>query len=297
MSSVNNISAPGRSLPSRIWQSTKTAVKNTYFLAPGLPVAAYAINQKLNDQPLWHTVWPASLTNQGNLMYGVEYYSGMAVGMVMAVQGARSLGLKWSGWKYGLTAFSGVVGAKALGVGVDFFNNHINNSVDLINSLSGGGVWYGGALAGLGTLYAIAKISKNSFAKLADALTPAALIAYGWGRIGCWTAGCCQGEIMGVPTELIQSTAAITLGFALTRLLKKVKNGYEGITAMFGLAGYALMRFVVEFGRKDESILYSGFRLSQWISLALVGSVSYLFARFLDKNNLTLSGFFKGQKP
>jgi len=68
------------------------------------------------------------------------------------------------------------------------------------------------------------KQTKTSFVKLLDSLTPAGLIGLGIGRIGCWSAGCCPGEMLGIHTEPISAAFDIVLGLTLTSRLKNARR-------------------------------------------------------------------------
>lgn len=59
----------------------------------------------------------------------------------------------------------------------------------------GGLVFYGGMLFGLGCVVVYSLLIRISFGKLADIYAPSLALGLGFGRIGCFMAGCCWGDI------------------------------------------------------------------------------------------------------
>ncbi|MBH1988489.1 MAG: prolipoprotein diacylglyceryl transferase [Myxococcaceae bacterium] len=92
----------------------------------------------------------------------------------------------------------------------------------------------------------------------ADLCVPALCTGLGFGRIGCYVTGCCEG-VGGIPVQLIESLYA----FSLIWIAKDWKQflGYYGV-----------FRFGIEFLRTDENRGFwaLGLSTSQWICLALL---------------------------
>ena len=112
------------------------------------------------------------------------------------------------------------------------------------------------------------KIKKLPFLKYFDLVMPAVALAQGFGRIGCFLAGCCYGMetdcaigivftdsafapngVKVLPTQLI-SSALDFLNFAVLIWLSNHKKG-DGQVAGFYLVFYSIGRFVLEFFRGD----------------------------------------------
>mgnify|MGYP000131549832 CR=1 FL=1 len=86
---------------------------------------------------------------------------------------------------------SGFVGAKLLYVLVEF-DSFLKNPMDVLGSE--GLVVYGGIIVGalVGILYC--RIKKLPCWEYFDLLAPSIAVAQGFGRIGCFLAGCCYGR-------------------------------------------------------------------------------------------------------
>ena len=123
---------------------------------------------------------------------------------------------------------------------------------------------FGGTFAFILTYVLMNKFSKVNFA-LVDVVKIApvsVLIAHGFGRIGCFLAGCCHGVYTDswigisfpnigkvVPTQLIEAIVLFIL-FAITFVLVfKFKFNYA---AVIYLTSYSIARFIIEFYRGDE---------------------------------------------
>lgn len=157
--------------------------------------------------------------------------------------------------------------------------------------LGGGFVFYGGLIGGVlfVLLYHLIKPIQESWMKWA---LVALVMGHGIGRIGCFLAGCCYGEVTDLwwgihlhgqdrhPTQLIESVSLIGLAFAL----RKMNNSYL-MLAIYGI-GYGILRFILEHLRADQlrGMWAWEFTPSQWISVVLIISGVY----FLNKARLEL---------
>ena len=161
--------------------------------------------------------------------------------------------------------------------------------------LSGGFVFYGGIIgAALGILIA-AKAHKLEALKIADTVIFAIPLAHGFGRIGCFCAGCCYGmEYHGslsvvfpegcaappgvplFPVQLLESGLLflLALGLWIFGRTYRREDGFFPKSICVYVISYAVIRFVLEFLR-DDAIrgIYGPFSTSQWISLFLVAAV------------------------
>lgn len=162
----------------------------------------------------------------------------------------------------------------------------------ILYSLFGGSVFYGGLLGGGAACYLYFRKKRLPADTYTDILSCAVPLFHFFGRIGCFSSGCCYGIPckIGVlyqhaavetangarrfPVQLLEAGLNLILFFILSRLLKKGK--YGGKLLFFYLFSYSCARFFIEFLRADE---YRGFLFglstSQWISLFLLaGAVS-----------------------
>jgi phosphatidylglycerol:prolipoprotein diacylglycerol transferase len=167
-----------------------------------------------------------------------------------------------------------------------------------------GMVFYGGVLGALAGGLAYGLLVRLPILEVLDAGAPAIALAHGWGRLGCFLAGCCYGRICGpgaglcaafprgsvayadmveqgmltleaeatppvIPTQLMESGFELVFSFALMVLVaRRPRRGY-GAAAYF--IGYALFRFLMEYLRFDpDRGTFLFFTTSQWVSILLV---------------------------
>ncbi len=249
----------------KIARGTKTVLKQAYIYAPTLAtLGLYKMHSQQTGEALLRK---GHEHNVYGYMVGYSMWTAYEVARDNAA--ARGIEPSKAGVAFLATGVGGLLGAKAM----ELAQFSPTFSEVLINH---GGTWYGGVLGGIATLYLYSKTTKVSFVKLLDSLTPAALIGQGIGRIGCWSAGCCPGEIMGVHTEPISATFNIIAGLWLTRHLRN--GSFDGQTSMLGLTAYALFRFGIEFFRHEPTVL-GGLTLAQMISLGIATTTLTLYAK------------------
>jgi phosphatidylglycerol:prolipoprotein diacylglycerol transferase len=206
----------------------------------------------------------------------------------------------------------GFIGAKILYIitfwpylGYSFLNRLKN--VFTYETLSAGFVFYGGFIMGFLAAFYICKKNNIKFLKIADLFAPALALAHFFGRLGCFSSGCCHGRptdsIFGVifdkpycnvrteylglkihPTQLYEATGNIAIFFALNYLYSKKVFKKDGYVFFLYAMSYSALRFTVEFFRGDErGDFYFGFSQAQIISL-LVIIFSLIFFIYNNKN-------------
>jgi phosphatidylglycerol:prolipoprotein diacylglycerol transferase len=179
---------------------------------------------------------------------------------------------------------------------------------------SGGLVFYGGALALLGALRLGCRALGLSPWPLLDAVCRYAPLGHAFGRLGCFFGGCCFGAVTdsplgirfpaGSPAYLQHKLAGLLPPNAVASLPVHPSQLYEalGDLALFGLlqyagnrrdsglppgrmttlylAGYAVLRFVLEFWRGDTIRgVYYGISTSQYVALAILAGVLVVLLR------------------
>lgn len=131
-----------------------------------------------------------------------------------------------------------------------------------------GFVVVGGIICGIITGYLYCKKQKWDFMVYFDLAMPSIALAQGFGRIGCFLAGCCYGietdskcsitfhhsdyapnGVALVPTQLISSALDFINCIVLLYLSRKVKA--KGVIAGCYLVFYSVGRFIIEFFRGD----------------------------------------------
>lgn len=138
----------------------------------------------------------------------------------------------------------------------------------LLLDVTDGFVVYGGIIGGILSAMLYCRIKKLPFLKYFDLLIPSVALAQGFGRIGCFLAGCCYGKetqsaigitfhdsayapngVSLLPTQLISSGLNFLHFFVLVWLTKRKKG--DGQIAGLYLVFYSVGRFILEFFRGD----------------------------------------------
>ena len=149
---------------------------------------------------------------------------------------------------------------------------------------SEGFVVYGGIVCGLGAAYLYCRKRYLPFLRWVDCFIPCVALAQGFGRIGCFLAGCCFGKptesFLGVtfpagsmapagiplwPVQLFSAAGDFLLAGALL-LLEKKRRG-DGLLAGAYLLLYSIGRFLIEFLRADPRGAVGTLSTSQFIAL------------------------------
>lgn len=151
-----------------------------------------------------------------------------------------------------------------------------------------GMTFFGGLFGGaIGFLLTYFIMRKNINFNLLDVLKIAPLsitVAHGFGRIGCFLAGCCYGKHteswigikfpdLGkvIPTQLIEAIFLFALSIVLLVLLLKTDFKY---TFIIYLMAYSVFRFIIEFYRDDQRGVATILSPSQiWCIILFVSSI------------------------
>lgn len=178
----------------------------------------------------------------------------------------------------------GFLGAKLLYY-ITVLDEIIANPSLLTTSFSDGFVVYGGILAGILAAYIYCKIKKLHFLSYLDIAVPSVALAQGFGRIGCFLAGCCYGcesdlpiavtfknsnyapnGVALFPSQLVSSAFDFIHFFVLCALARQNKTA--GKIGAFYLIFYSIGRFMIEFFRGDlERGSVGSLSTSQFISI------------------------------
>jgi phosphatidylglycerol---prolipoprotein diacylglyceryl transferase len=173
------------------------------------------------------------------------------------------------------------------------FDQFLSDPLSVLGS--GGWVVYGGILGGLLAALIWCKWKKWKFMDYFQVLMPCVSLAQGFGRIGCFFAGCCGGAVTDawygiqfpatspawnttqkiIPTQLLSSAGDFLIFAFLMYNLKKGKHPED--TGAWYLILYSVGRFLVEFLRGD--LIRGGigpFSTSQFISLFVVVLGAYM---------------------
>ncbi len=171
------------------------------------------------------------------------------------------------------TIIISLIGAKLI-LFIGDFSYYIQRPAELFSLARSGGVFQGGLAFGI--IFALWYFRRNKIPtwKAADIVGAALALGHGFGRIGCFSAGCCFGSecslpwavtfkneyahnLTGIrlhtplhPTQLYEAALNFLNFFILFLILKKKK--FDGQVFSFYIINYSLIRFFVEYFRGDH---------------------------------------------
>jgi phosphatidylglycerol:prolipoprotein diacylglycerol transferase len=227
--------------------------------------------------------------------YGVLLYSGVILAIYLASRRARLVGLSGAhvmdlgAW----VVLWGLLGAKILLAITD--PSYLTSLAGLWGLLRAGGVFYGGLVAALVAAVVLLRRYHLPFFQAADVLAPSVALGHFFGRLGCFSAGCCYGRScsasLGVvfTNPLANEVSGTPLGVPLypTQVYEAAFNlaNYAFLAWLFRrrlapgsvlgayLVGYGVARFIIEFfrGDPDRGFVFGGLlSTSQAIATVMV---------------------------
>jgi phosphatidylglycerol:prolipoprotein diacylglycerol transferase len=236
--------------------------------------------------------------------YGVLVVAGLLTGLFVASRLAQREGLD-ADRVYNLgvyVALGGILGSKLFLV-LQEWDFYLRNPGQLFSfaTLQSGGIFYGGLLCAIAVGLWYTRSRNMPFLRMADAFAPGIALGHAFGRLGCFSAGCCWGEptslpwavtftnpysheVVGVPlgvplhpTQLYEAGALLVIFFVLYRWFSAKQ--FDGQILGAYLLLYSVTRFLVEFLRSHspeaqlwggEELLFGGpLSAAQGISIAL----------------------------
>ena len=190
---------------------------------------------------------------------------------------------------WGLLA--GFLGAKLLYV-IVAWKRFLADPLSVLGSE--GFVVYGGIIAGVLAAIIYCKRKKLVFLEYFDLCSASIALAQGFGRIGCFLAGCCYGRettsslgvvfpegslapagVKVLPTQLFSSAGDFGIMFVLLWHYHHRKK--VGDTGFLYMLLYGIGRFGIEFLRNDNRGEVGIFSTSQFISLFIIAAAILLF--------------------
>ncbi len=151
---------------------------------------------------------------------------------------------------------------------------YLSSPRELFSLARSGGVFQGGLT--FGVIFALWYFHRKKIPtwKAADLVAPGLAMGHGFGRIGCFSAGCCYGsecaapwsvvfkseyahELTGIPLNVhvhpvqLYEAALNFLNFAVLFLILKKKR-FDGQVFAFYIVNYSIIRFITEYFRGDH---------------------------------------------
>jgi phosphatidylglycerol:prolipoprotein diacylglycerol transferase len=197
------------------------------------------------------------------------------------------------------TILMGLLGAK-LFLFITEFGYYSKHPGQIKNLITSAGTFYGGLI--FGVLFAIWFVRKHhlDFKVVGDIVGPALALAHFFGRLGCFSAGCCYGReapncaiaieftdsraTTGVPqytplypTQLMEAILNFLNFIVLLTLYRRRK--FDGQIFVLYIFNYSIIRFFVEFFRGDADRGY------------VFGSMDHPFSSLSVPQLLSIIGF------
>ena len=172
--------------------------------------------------------------------------------------------------------------------------------------MGSGFVFYGSFLFAVPVMLWFFRYHKIPTLAMLDVMAIVTCIVHGFGRIGCFMAGCCHGKptnsMFGVvftdpacqaeplntllhPTQLYEAGFIFCLLILLSLL--KTRKQFDGQLFLLYLIGYALGRGVLEIFRGDVArgfIINNWLSHSQFISIIIIGVAVFYYFRWSKKS-------------
>lgn len=192
-----------------------------------------------------------------------------------------------------ISVIAGVLGGKLLFILTEL--NTVIKNPSVLLKFGEGFVIYGAIIAGALAVYIYCRIKKWNILEVLDLIVPGIAIAQGFGRIGCFLAGCCYGKetdifcgvtfpinslalsgVKLIPTQLFSSAFDFILGGFLILVARKTK--IKGSTVSIYIIVYSIGRFIIEFLRNDPRGSVWILSTSQFISIfTLIVGIAILY--------------------
>ena len=212
---------------------------------------------------------------------------------------------------------AGVLGSRIAYVIEHWKSEFAANPMSVIRIDQGGLMFYGGLILAFAYFFAWCYFRKEPILPLLDLLATVLPLGHAFGRIGCFFYGCCYGRLSNsacavafprgspawheqlnagqissaataslpvLPTQLFEAAAVFALFAVLLLAYRRYAMSRPGVVAGCYFAGYAFIRFGLEYLRGDPRAAIGPFSISQSISLVLLfGGFSLMAVAFSRK--------------
>ena len=192
---------------------------------------------------------------------------------------------------------------------------YLDNPGQIKTLITSGGTFYGGLIFAI--LFALwyVKRKKLNGKIIADIIAPSLALGHFFGRLGCFSAGCCYGRPAGdsftgvifsnqyahnhtgvplgspiYPTQLMESLLNLLNFFILLLVYKKKR--FDGLVFILYIFNYSVIRFILEYFRGDPDRGYvfgslnhpfSSLSIPQLISIIGIAVSLFLYRYFRKK--------------
>ena len=214
-----------------------------------------------------------------------------------------------------LMLFSGIVGARLEYVREFWGREFASDPLSVFKVWQGGLVFYGGLILAIVVFFVWCRVRRERMAPVADLFVTVIPLAHAFGRVGCFFFGCCYGResacacavafprhspawnaqleagrilqsaqasLPVLPTQLFEAAAVLCLFAVLLFVFLRNWKRRPGFTTGCYLAGYACIRFSIEFLRDDMRQRFGEVSIGQVVSIGLFGlGITFMFVSLL----------------
>ena len=258
-------------------------------LIPGLPVKTYGFCMALGFLAAWQVLsWLCRRT--GRL---VEPLSNLLM----------------------MVLFGGIVGARLEYVREFWGREFASDPIRVFKIWEGGLVFYGGLILAIVLFLVWCRVRRERVTPVADLFVTVIPLAHAFGRVGCFFYGCCYGRVSTcacavafprrspawvaqvdgglipetaqatlpvLPTQLFEAAAVLCLFAVLLVVFLRNWKTRPGFTTGCYLAGYACIRFGIEFLRDDMRQHVGILSIGQTVSIGLfILGISFVLVSLL----------------
>ena len=214
-----------------------------------------------------------------------------------------------------LMLFSGIIGARLEYVREFWSREFAADPLSVFKVWQGGLVFYGGLILAIAVFFVWCRVRRERMAPIADLFVTVIPLAHAFGRVGCFFFGCCYGResacacavafprhspawnaqveagrilqtaqsaLPVLPTQLFEAAAVLILFAVLMFVFLRNWKRRPGFTTGCYLAGYACIRFSIEFLRDDMRQRFGDVSIGQVVSIGLFClGITFMFVSLL----------------
>ena len=214
-----------------------------------------------------------------------------------------------------LMLFSGIIGARLEYVREFWGREFASDPLSVFKVWQGGLVFYGGLILAIAVFFVWCRVRRERMAPVADLFVTVIPLAHAFGRVGCFFFGCCYGResacacavafprhspawnaqveagrilqtaqsaLPVLPTQLFEAVAVLILFAVLMFVFLRNWKRRPGFTTGCYLAGYACIRFSIEFLRDDMRQRFGEVSIGQVVSIGLFClGITFMFVSLL----------------
>ncbi len=231
-----------------------------------------------------------SIFNIDIMWYGILIASGVLIGTLLALREARRIGFRDEDLMDLLIVAipSAIIGARLYYV-IFQFDYYKNNLSEIINVRGGGLAIHGGIIAAVIVGAVFCKIRKVNFWQIADITAPSIILGQAIGRWGNYINREAFGTVTDLPwgiivnghkvhpTFLYESLWNIVVFMFLLWYRRKGRKEDGEVFLLYAIL-YSVGRFFIE-GLRTDSLMFSGFRVAQLISIAIIITMTGIFIK------------------